>query len=436
MTERIKPSERLCQFVDKEVLEKLLRSFSRSTGLKALLVDEEGKTMITPSEGITDSYFCQMVHSDAKGIEKCRRSYARAGLEASKYGVPYIFRCHAGLIAWAAPILIDEVYAGSIICGQVLMWEPEDYFLEEIETMVTSLTVDLTQVKQAAAQLEVISGDRVQAAADLLFVVANQIMKTGMTVLDQRRRIAEQEALLGEVTQAKKKAETAARKVEARSMGLYSLDKEQQLAAKVRNAEYAQAASLLDELLADIIQKSFDDIEFFKTRVFELLVVISRAAVEGGAVLSDVLKLNAAYHRYLIDANNTSEICLCIKNELQTFIRWMEEAGNSKNLQLVQKAAEFIRQNFQKKINMVDVAEAVYLSPSYLSRIFSRELGCTLMEYLTRVRVEKAKTLLKNPKFNVMQVANQLGFDDPGYFTKVFKKSEGVTPSQFRQKAL
>ena len=58
------------------------------------------------------------------------------------------------------------------------------------------------------------------------------------------------------------------------------------------------------------------------------------------------------------------------------------------------------------------------------------------MEYLTQVRVEEAKAMLKNPKYNVMQVAEESGFDDPAYFTRVFKKHEGITPSKFKQYAL
>lgn len=357
-------------------------------------------------------------------------------MEAAKYGEPYIFRCHAGLIAWAAPILLDEQHVGSIICGQVLMWEPEDYFLEEIEDMVKSLDVDFTAVKLAAAQLDVMSADRVQAAADLLFVVANQIMKSGMLVLEQRRRIAAQQARLGEEIQARKHAEAAMRRVESRSLRIYSLDKEHQLIAKVRNGDCPAAEQQLDKLLADILEKHSEDIDTVKTRIVELLVIISRAAVDGGADLSEVLKLNSQYYHELLEKYDPDEICLWIKKVLQTFMERVDDAKGRKNLQVIQKAAEYMKQNYREKVTIDDIARAVYLSPCYLSRIFKQELGCTLMEYLTQLRVDKAKAMLRNPKYNVMQVATEIGFDDPSYFAKVFKKSEGVTPSQFRQKAL
>jgi len=423
------------KLVGRNLLDKMLCSFSKSTGLKAILVDNKGNTLISTDHAIKDCNFCDMIKSDSNGAKKCQRSYARACTEASKYGEPYIFRCHAGLIMWAAPILLDE-YVGSIICGQVLMWEPEDYFLEEIEEMVMGLNIDVAAVKWSAAQLEIMSSDRVQAAADLLFVVANQIMQSGMTVLAQRREITAQQARLAEEIQARKRVEIAMGTIESRIISSNSLDKEQELKSMVRNGEKEATAQLLDKLLVDIIAKNSNHIGTLKTRIMELVVIISRAAVDGGAELTEILKLNALFHQELLEITSPDELCLWAKNMLETFMNYLETNKNQKNLLAIQKAAEYIRKNYRNKLSIDDIAQAVYLSPCYVSRIFKQGLGCTLMEYLTQVRVEEAKTMLKNPKYNVMQVAEESGFEDPGYFTRVFKKLEGVTPSRFKQYAL
>ncbi|WP_066638705.1 PocR ligand-binding domain-containing protein [Desulfolucanica intricata] len=424
------------QMVERSLLEKLLFSFSKSTGLKAVLVDTEGNTIDSANFEMKYCRFCQMIRSDELGVNKCKRSYARAGKEAAKYGEPYIFRCHAGLIAWAAPILLDNDHVGSVICGQVLMWEPEDYFLEEIEEMVKGLNVDLAAVKWSAAQLEVMSSDKVQAAADLLFVVANQIMRYGMTVLEQRRQIAAQQARLAEEIQARKRVEVAMRTIESRAARLYSIDKEYNLKAEVRNGERKSARQLLDSILIDIISKNYENLHTVKTRIVELMVTISRAAVDAGADLNDILKLNVRFYQELLEKQDADDICLWVKNILEIFMDKVEECKDKKNIQAIQKAAEYIRKNYRHKLTIDEIAQVVYLSPCYLSRIFKQSLGCTLTEYITRVRVENAKIMLKNPKFNISQVAEENGFDDPGYFTKVFKKIEGVTPSNFKQNAL
>jgi len=423
------------QLVGRNLLDKMLCSFSKSTGLKAILVDNKGNTLISTDHAIKDCNFCEMIRADSNGAKKCQRSYARACTEAAKYGEPYIFRCHAGLIMWAAPILLDK-YVGSIICGQVLMWEPEDYFLEEIEEMVSGLDIDVAAVKWSAAQLEIMSSDKVQAAADLLFVVANQIMQSGMTVLEQRREIAAQQARLAEEIQARKRAEIAMSTVESRNFSINSLDKEHELKTLVRNGDKPEAQRLLEKLLVDILAKTPDNLDTLKTRMMELVVIISRAVVDGGAELTEVLQLNSLFYKELLEITCSDELCLWAKNMLETFMNYLETNKNQKNQQAIQKAAEFIQKNYRNKLTIEDIAQEVYLSPCYVSRIFKQGLGCTLMEYLTRVRVEKAKIMLKNPKYNVMQVAEESGFEDPGYFTRVFKKLEGVTPSRFKQYAL
>ena len=428
-------SQWLEKLVGRNLLDKMLCSFSKSTGLKAIFVDNKGNALMSTEHAIKDCRFCEIIKADSLGAKKCQRSYARACTEAAKYGEPYIFRCHAGLIMWAAPILLDH-HVGAIICGQVLMWEPEDYFLEEIEEMVKGLEVDVAAVKWSAAQLEVLSIERVQAAADLLFVLANQIMQSGMTVLEQRRQITAQQARLAEEIQARKSAEVAIRTIKSRALSIISLDKEHDLKTLVRNGEKLAAQQLLETLLVDIIELNSENIDTAKTRVMELVFIISRAAVDGGAELSATLQLNVVFYKELLEIMTSDELCLWSTNMLETFIDELEGNKNQKNMQAIQKAAEFIRQNYRSKLTIDDIAQEVYLSPCYVSRIFKQSLGCTLMEYLTQIRVEEAKTMLKNPKYNVMQAAEESGFEDPGYFTRVFKKLEGITPSSFKQNAL
>ncbi|MDS1030191.1 PocR ligand-binding domain-containing protein [Bacillota bacterium LX-D] len=419
-----------------KVLQQILRSFSKATGLRAFIVDAQGEILVT-SEG-QDKYcdFCKLVRASSCGISKCKRSYARAGFEASKYGQPYIFRCHAGLIEWAAPILIEDKYIGAIICGQVLMWEPEDFFWEEIEDMTRGLDLDVSTLIESAKKLEVLSGEKIQAAADLLFVVANHVMQTGLITLRQREAISEQQAKLNEEIQARKNLEEALKKIDSLSVRGYSLEKEQELICLVRKGDKAGVDKLLNKILAEILQRFSGDENGIKARTLELMVILSRAAIEGGAMLKTVLALNSEYVKQFSELKSSEDIFQWIDKAILSFVAAVEEGKDVRNLQVVQRAGDYMRNNYSKKIAVEDVAQAVYLSPCHLSKIFKQELGCTIMEFLTKIRIEEAKKLLRNPQYNVIQVADELGFKDPGYFTKVFKRSEGITPSQYREKAL
>ena len=84
------------------------------------------------------------------------------------------------------------------------------------------------------------------------------------------------------------------------------------------------------------------------------------------------------------------------------------------------------------RITLDDTAAHVYLSPSYLSKIFKEEMRTTFNAYLNSVRVEKSKTILLSNSLSISEVSDLVGFADQSYFNKVFKKYAGITPKKYR----
>jgi two-component system response regulator YesN len=82
------------------------------------------------------------------------------------------------------------------------------------------------------------------------------------------------------------------------------------------------------------------------------------------------------------------------------------------------------------------MAEVVNISPYYLSHLFRKEMGISFLEYLTSVRISVAKSLLKQTPMTVLEVCLEVGYQDPSYFAKIFKKKERVHPSEYRKKLL
>jgi two-component system response regulator YesN len=127
---------------------------------------------------------------------------------------------------------------------------------------------------------------------------------------------------------------------------------------------------------------------------------------------------------------------LWIKKALGVFLDNMDDARCVKNMQVVNSAVDYIRTYYQRRLTLEEIAQQVYVSPSYLSRLFKKEIGCTVIELLTKVRVEEAKKVFHDPKYTVRQVAAEIGFEDANYFSKVFRRIEGITPSEYKQKAI
>ena len=87
------------------------------------------------------------------------------------------------------------------------------------------------------------------------------------------------------------------------------------------------------------------------------------------------------------------------------------------------------------KITLETAAEHVFLSPSYLSRKFKEETGKNFNRYLSEVRTEAAKQLLENSGAELSDIAQSVGFEDQSYFSKVFRRTQGMTPKEYRRSA-
>jgi len=99
----------------------------------------------------------------------------------------------------------------------------------------------------------------------------------------------------------------------------------------------------------------------------------------------------------------------------------------------ISKATNYIKANYNKNINLKNIAENVNLNPAYLSSLFKKELGINFIDYLNGLRVEKARELLLETNLMTYEIAENVGFSEETYFSKVFKSVVGTSPTEFRK---
>lgn len=118
-----------------------------------------------------------------------------------------------------------------------------------------------------------------------------------------------------------------------------------------------------------------------------------------------------------------------MSNACNNIITKREEKSSS----TIEMAKEYIRNNFSKDISLDDVSRSVNISSYYFSKIFKEETGENFIEYLTAVRIEKAKELLNNSDCSMKEICALCGYSDPNYFSRSFKKNVGVTPTEYKE---
>lgn len=121
-----------------------------------------------------------------------------------------------------------------------------------------------------------------------------------------------------------------------------------------------------------------------------------------------------------------------LKGKIQTISQAIEAKRTEKSRNQIDQIKIFLQENFMKELTLERAAREAGLSQHYFSKMFKQETGATFIDYVTKIRIEKAKQLIKNPKRSLKEVCFEVGYHDPAYFSRVFKKLVGCTPREYR----
>lgn len=420
--------DKLLSFVDTATLRQILDAFTVSTDLMANIVDINGHSIFSRNDVQSCCKFCKIIYSFKGGIERCQGAYARAGKQAALFGEPYIFRCPSGLIEWAAPIVVNGEHLGTIICGQVLMWKPEEFFWIELREMNVALTSDFKELFQAVKELPIISGDKVQKASYLLYVVSNYIMRSGWENYNSVKELAKQQTLLNEEIQNRKYLEDQL----SEQTFVSSIARETEFMNNIKSEKYEDAKMTFTSIMVDIILGSKGNISVIKTRVIEMIVILSRTAMGIGVSQENTSGSNTQFIHSVIESKSVDEINAVAIKALDYYIKEINKVTDVPENSNIRSIKSYIKAHYSENITLDDIAEASYLSPGYASRLFKKAHNTSIMEYLVKVRMDEAKKMLHNPRYLIDDIAEKVGYQDSSYFTKVFKKYEGLTPTQYK----
>ncbi|QAA31557.1 PocR ligand-binding domain-containing protein [Clostridium manihotivorum] len=164
----------IADVIDINLLQTFQDNFATSMNIASVTVDRNGTPITKPS---SYTNFCiNLTQSTKSGNSRCALSHKKGGEEAARLGRPYIYTCHAGLIDFAAPILIDGHLIGTILGGQILTSTPKE---ESFRQTAIEIGVDSDRYFDAAKNVYMTEEENVKAAAEVLFIVANSLSRAG-----------------------------------------------------------------------------------------------------------------------------------------------------------------------------------------------------------------------------------------------------------------
>lgn len=332
----------------------------------------------------------------------------------------------------AAKIHDGDKYLGSIVVGPYLLEEPTSEMIQNV-LLENKISISLRHVvKQYYQSLPLIGTYKAKMLAEMLAFGASNLK----SICAQTLNIAEikydfhtKSTITSDTI--KQSTETSMALIEER----YS--KESTLMSAIENGDLRSLDKYLKEdlpLFSKIPDRVPNDpLRSRKNLSFVWNTLLRVAARRGGV---HPVTLHAISQKFAIQIEKISTISELLELQNKMALSYCDTVKklSLKNYEyIVREAIEYLRVNLDQDISLEDISRSIKISPYELSRKFKRETGFTITEYINKLRINEALQLLENENMSVTDISQMIGFNDANYFTKVFKKLYGITPSEYRK---
>lgn len=190
--------------------------------------------------------------------------------------------------------------------------------------------------------------------------------------------------------------------------------------------EENEAAAVFHEVFNRMTRDNTMTFEEIKNSMIGLVTGFSARWKNAAGSYYDVLK-------DIIGTEDGDGLYSIVNNFLERTVRRIQEGRKIKVNTIIEKANKYMEQNFAREISLEEVAREVNLSPYYFSRFYKEETGVNFSDRLTEIRMETAKELLKKDEYTIKDVCYMTGYTEPNYFSKIFKKVAGITPTEYKK---
>ncbi len=218
---------------------------------------------------------------------------------------------------------------------------------------------------------------------------------------------------------------------QARSIRIDSSNIIDMLTEAVKSGGSSEVIEALEGLFAELYRKRLHGVEL-KKELFEFYTSIYFMAREQGIDFKEIWGMTFIPMEFIDGIGSLEEK----KNTFLEFLLLLNKKFNSKKTiykKEVQKILDYIHASYMNAITLSEIASELNFSPNYLCNLFKQETGYRLMEYINKVRIEEAKSLLKNTNMKVYEVASSVGFSNTSYFCTVFKDVTGVRVTDYKK---
>ncbi len=366
--------------------------------------------------------YCRAIFRNSLGYGKCLDSRFHALETARQTGRENIFLCHAGLICCVYPVMQGLTPVGGIFMGKVRICSENEKNVE-FPQISREMQSELELLKAAWNNTVMITPEKFQKAVDTFVKLVKKIFKQDAGALREKLITSYQQSQIADVIHQQK----------LKSSGhLYPYQLEKELQEKVASADRMSAIKILNDILGNILFGEAGDLPMIRTRMQDLVIILSRAVQENEPDQDRIFQISREYVKQIGEAAQVEKMCLCLAEALERFLNMAESGQAKQKHRALHLALAYVHGHFGEKLTLRTVARQAGISAFRLAHLFPQVLGLTFVDYVSSLRVNSARKLLAASDLTATEIAFRTGFSDQSYFTKVFKKIVGMTPKRFQ----
>ncbi|NLD59732.1 MAG: response regulator transcription factor [Clostridiales bacterium] len=208
------------------------------------------------------------------------------------------------------------------------------------------------------------------------------------------------------------------------------------LSERLQYANREDVEKILNEYIHSMGSAAIHSVMMVNFLYVEILMAASRIIKESGGEPREVIDEEMWEQSLFSTMHDPQEVIPVAKEVLEKAIAFREQQSSTRYNGTINKARAYLAREYQNSgVTLNDVASHVCMSNSHFCTIFSQEVGVTFTEYLTNLRMSRAKELLRTTKLRSSDIAYAVGYNDPHYFSYLFKKHTGLTPRDYRKES-
>jgi two-component system response regulator YesN len=213
----------------------------------------------------------------------------------------------------------------------------------------------------------------------------------------------------------------------------YPIDQERRIFEMTEKGNENEALIAANRFFGWMVENYSDHIYDIKLKALEFVLWAEHLAITEGGMEYHFLS-RQDYLPSLLALNSLDEIQQWFVSKIGAACRDVVQSKEKQSSSSVERAKAYIAERYNKDISLDEVSKEVDISPYYFSKLFKEETGENFIEYLTALRLNRAKQLIAGSDMSMKEICTEVGYADPNYFSRIFKKNVGVTPTEYKDR--